>query len=59
MFRIELEWGTVPRRLISPRSILMGLRDKVKEELDGKITLGVIESVEQLTDWCAPCIVVP
>ena len=44
---------TVPRRVAAAR------RKPLKQELLRMEKLGVIQRIEEPTDWCAPCIVVP
>ena len=53
IFSIQLKNGTEPLRLYAPRSIAAGLREKAKVELDRMLTMGVIEPVEEPTQWCS------
>ncbi|UYV82799.1 K02A2.6-like, partial [Cordylochernes scorpioides] len=43
----------------TPRRIPIPLLNKTKEQLDQMVEKGVIEKVEQRTDWCAPMVIVP
>ena len=52
VFRINLKDSTRPFKIWATRSILLGLRSKVKDELKDMLKLGVIKSVEIPADWC-------
>ena len=59
IFSIKLKRETEPLRLYAPRSIAAGLREKAKVELDRMLTMGVIEPVEEPTQWCSGLTIVP
>ena len=59
IFNIQLKSGTEPMRLYAPRSIAAGLREKAKVELDRMLTMGVIEPVEEPTQWCSELTIAP
>ena len=42
-----------------PRRVPLPLHDKVKEELNKLVDLGVIVPVTKATDFCAPMVCVP
>ena len=44
---------------LSPRRVPLPLQDKVKANLDEMVKLGVIEPIDEATDWCSPIVVVP
>ena len=44
---------SVPRRVAAAR------KPALKKELQRMENLGVIEKIEQPTEWCSPCVVVP
>jgi len=58
-FSISLKEDTVPVCLYAPRNIAAGLRDKAKEELDKMLSLGVVEPVEEPTEWCSGLTIAP
>jgi hypothetical protein len=59
LFKIELKADVKPVRLFSPRPIAAGLRKAAKDEIDQMLDKGVIEPVEQATDWCSGLTIVP
>ena len=59
IFKINLYEDAQPKRLFSPRPISVGLRDQAKAEIDNMIKLGIIEPVEQPTDWCSGLTIAP
>ena len=59
IFHINHKRDVEPLRLLAPRSIPAGLREKAKNELDRMVSLGVIEPVEEATDWCFGLTIVP
>ena len=59
MFSISLKPDTVPLNLYDPRSIAAGWRDKAKEELNKMLSLGVIEEVDEPTEWCSGLTIAP
>ena len=58
-FSIVLKPNTKPRHLFSPRSIAAGLRPKAKAKIDEMLSMGVIEPVEEPTEWCSGLTIVP
>lgn len=57
-YKVKLRKDAVPLSLSTPLRIPIPLMEKIKEELDSMITLGVIESVDEPTDWCSAMVVV-
>ena len=50
----------MPNHLLSiPRRVAIPLMPKVREELERMEKLGVIQKVEDPTEWCAGTVVVP
>ncbi|UYV66978.1 K02A2.6-like, partial [Cordylochernes scorpioides] len=58
-YTIKLKDESQPRAIYTPRRIPIPLLNKTKEQLDQMVEKGVIEKVEQPTDWCAPMVIVP
>jgi len=58
-YHICLKEEAKPFSLSTPRRVAIPLLPKVKEELTRMEALGVIERVEQPTEWCAGLVVVP
>jgi len=58
-YEISLKEGAKPHALSTPRRVAIPLLPRVKEELEQMEQLGVIERVEQPTEWCAGLVVVP
>ena len=58
-YTIKLKPNPKPYSLSTPRNIPLPLRDKVKEELERMMKLGVISKVETPTEWCEGMVVVP
>lgn len=59
MFYIDLVPDAKPYRLYTPRSIPVGLRERAKEKIDQMLEMGVIEPVEEPTDWCFGLTIAP
>jgi len=57
--KIDLDPNVVPFVQSVPRRVAAARKQPLKEELDRMECLGVIRRVEEPTDWCAPCVVVP
>ena len=57
--RIVLDDSVTPFAQSVPRRVAAARREPLLEELQRMEMLGVIEKIEEPTDWCAPCIVVP
>ena len=57
--KIQLKEDVAPFVQVSPRRIAAARRQPLKLELQRMESLGVIRKVEEPTDWCSPCIVVP
>ena len=55
----QLKRETEPLRLYAPRSIAAGLREKAKTELERMLTMGVIEPVEEPTQWRSGLTIAP
>ncbi|UYV84889.1 K02A2.6-like [Cordylochernes scorpioides] len=58
-YTIKLKDESQPHAIYTPRRIPIPLLNKIKEQLDQMVEKGVIEKVEQPTDWCAPMVIVP
>ncbi|XP_014676649.1 PREDICTED: uncharacterized protein K02A2.6-like [Priapulus caudatus] len=58
-YEIKLREDVRPYAISAPRRIPLPLLPRVKEELSRLQAIGVISSVEEPTDWCAPIVVVP
>ena len=56
---IELKAGCQPYVQSIPRRIAAARREPLRVELERMEQLGVIEQIEEPTEWCSPCIVVP
>ena len=59
VFTINLKADVKPVRLYAPRPIAAGLRQKAKKELDKMLEDGVLEPIEQATDWCSGLTIAP
>ena len=58
-FDIRLQPSAKPYALFTPRNILIPLHQKVRQELDRMLLLGVISKVDIPTPWCAGMVVAP
>lgn len=58
-YKIKLKEGAKPYALSLPRRIPLPLYDKVKAELERMEKMGVIEPIEEPTEWCAGMVVAP
>eukprot|EP00731_Ephydatia_muelleri_P019117 Em0011g1157a len=58
-FDIRLQPGARPYALFTPRNIPIPLRQRVRQELDKMLLLGVISKVDIPSPWCAGMVVVP
>ena len=58
-YTIKLKPDAVPYSLKTPRRIPLPLMPKVKKELERMEKMGVINRVEEPTDWCSGMVVVP
>lgn len=58
-YHIKLKPDAVPFSLKTPRRIPLPLMGKVKEELQRMEEMGVIQRIEEPTEWCAGIVVVP
>ena len=58
-FDIRLQPSAKPYALFTPRNIPIPLRQKVRQELDRMLLLGVISKVDIPTPWCAGMVVAP
>ena len=54
--KIALKKNNEPYNLSTPRRIPIPLMEKVKNELNRMESLGVIEMINEPTDWCAPMV---
>ena len=53
-FRIQLKSDVHSYAVYAPRRIPLPLLPKIKDEIDRLLSFGVIERVEEPTQWCAP-----
>ena len=51
---IHLVDGAVPRKVSTPAMIPLHWQEQVKADLDSDVALGVIEKVDEPSDWCGP-----
>uniref|UniRef100_A0A3B3C9Q2 Gypsy retrotransposon integrase-like protein 1 n=1 Tax=Oryzias melastigma TaxID=30732 RepID=A0A3B3C9Q2_ORYME len=58
-YKIKLKEGAKPYALSLPRRVPLPLYDKVKAELERMEKMGVIEAIEEPTEWCAGMVVAP
>lgn len=58
-YSIKLMTNCEPYALTTPRRVAIPLLPKVEAELQRMLQLGVIEKVEQPTEWCSGMVVVP
>ena len=58
-YTIQLRDNAKPFCLYTLRRVPLPLMKKVEDEINGLVKSGVIESVDEPTDWCAPMVVVP
>ena len=58
-YKIQLNEEAHPFALSRPRRVAIPLMPKVQKELERMEKLGVIEKVEDPTEWCAGMVVVP
>ena len=59
LFHITLRDNARPFCVTTPRTIPLAYREKLKKELDLLVEQGIIESVTEPTEWCAPIVVTP
>ena len=59
VYEIKLDDSVIPFNLTTPRRIPIPLLPKVKEELGRMEQMGVIEQIDQPTQWCSSIVVVP
>ena len=59
VFTIDIKANVQSVGLYGPRQIAAGLRQKAKKELDKVLKNGVIEPIEQATDWCSGLTIAP
>ena len=45
--------------LFAPRSVAAGLKEKAKRELDEMLANGIVEPVEEPTEWCSGLTIAP
>ena len=55
----KLREGVTPFNLATPLRIPIPLPPRVREELKRMEDMGVIERVDQPTEWCSPVVVIP
>ncbi|UYV83953.1 K02A2.6-like [Cordylochernes scorpioides] len=57
-YKISLQPDAKPYALCTPRRVPIPLMKQVKEQLEEMTRLGIIESVEEPTEWCARMVAV-
>ena len=58
-YTMQLKEGVKPHALFTSRNVPLPLLEKVRQELQGMESLGVIANIEEPTSWCAAMIAVP
>ena len=58
-YEIKHREGLAPLNLATPRRIPIPLQPRVREKLKRMEDMGVIEKVDQPTEWCSPVVVIP
>ena len=58
VFTISLMEGAEPFCVKAPRSIPFAYREQLKKELDLRQQQGIITPVTEVTEWCAPIVVI-
>ena len=58
-YRIKLKEDAKPRPLTTPRRVPIPMLKEIKENLDNMVQLGVIEPVEEPTEWCSGLVLAP
>ena len=58
-YQIKLNPDAVPYSLNTPRRVPLPLLPKVRAELDEMQAKGIIDRIDEPTDWCAGMVVVP
>ena len=57
--KIALKKDCTPFAQAVPRRVAAARREPLRKELQRMESMGVIRKIEEPTEWCAPCIVVP
>ena len=55
---IQVNEGTTPYHIGAPRRVAIPMLKPLKEELERMVKLGVIEPVDEPTEWCHPMVLV-
>ncbi|BES89626.1 Hypothetical Protein NTJ_02434 [Nesidiocoris tenuis] len=58
-YEIKLAEGAKPYAITCPRRVPITLRQQVKQEIDRLLKIGIIEPIDEPTDWCAGMVTVP
>ncbi|CAL8139314.1 unnamed protein product [Orchesella dallaii] len=58
-YTIKLRDGARPHAIFSPRRVPIPLMEKVKGKLENLVREGVIEPVDEPSEWCAALVTVP
>lgn len=58
-YKIRLKEGVRGFALSTPRRVPLPLMDKVKRKLEEMVKEGIIEKVEEPTEWCASMVIAP
>ena len=56
--RFKLQDGVTPTCVPVARRIPFPLMDKVKQQIERMVKMGVVQEVKESTEWCSPIILV-
>jgi hypothetical protein len=59
IFKIRLRRDAEPKCTYAPRSIAAGLKERARSEIDDMLAKGIIETVEEPTEWCSALTIAP
>lgn len=57
--KICLSENVKPYACLTPRRVPLPLQKQVEKELDRMVKEGVIEKIDEATEWCSPMVIVP
>lgn len=58
-YKIKLKENAKPYAICVPRRVPLALRSKLQKLLEQMTKDGIIEAVDEPTEWCAPMVIVP